>query len=137
MGFAPFEQEGHHLVDQIGHYVSILIFPFNSKVQFYLLYAQLLAFFVGRPYHLHWNLLHCPALGTPLDSLRNLSFERNERRVGILRGKRLIVVTEAGSVVWRDVGVGGGGDVVACGQGKPISIGHEIIKKIVGGVEGG
>ena len=120
MGFVLFEQEGHHLVDQIGHDVSILIFPFNSKVQFYLLYAQLLAFLVGRHYHLHWNLLHRPALGTPLNRLRNLSFEGNERRLDLLRGKWLIVVTEAGGVALCDVSVGG--DVVVCRQGKSISI---------------
>jgi hypothetical protein len=122
LGFVLFEQEGHHLVDQIGHDVSILIFPFNSKVQFYLLYAQLLAFLVGWPYHLHWNLLHCSALGTPLDRLRNLSFEGNQRRLDLLRGYWLNVVTEAGGVALCDVSVGGGGDVVACGQGISISI---------------
>ena len=46
------------------------------------------------------------------------------------------MVIEAGEVVVIEVGVGGGGEVFACGKGKSIYICHEIINKIVGGVEG-
>ena len=46
------------------------------------------------------------------------------------------MVIEAGEVVLIEVGVGGGGEVFACGQGKSISICYEIINRIVGGVEG-
>ena len=46
------------------------------------------------------------------------------------------MVIEAGEVVVIEVGVGGGGEVFACGQGKSISICYEVINRIVGGVEG-